>query len=84
MRTYSHGFHFLSPAVYKNRYPPSNPANGSPQAILVCRVLVGQTSLISDGMVETCPDGYDSTTDKQDTYIVYSNRSILPIYYIKY
>jgi hypothetical protein len=51
--------------------------------MLICRVLVGRTCL-GNWMIETCPSEYDSTTDGLDTYIVYSNRSILPIYYIKY
>jgi hypothetical protein len=83
VRTYRHGFHFQSPAAYKNRHPPSNSANDSPQAMLVCRVLVGQTCH-KDRMMETSPVEYDSTTDGLETYIVNSNRSILPIYYIKY
>jgi hypothetical protein len=51
--------------------------------MLVCSVLVGRTCL-ANWTIETCPDEYDSTTDGLNTYIVYSNRSILPKYCIRY
>ncbi|CAF0948599.1 unnamed protein product [Adineta ricciae] len=59
--------------------------NGSsnPNALLVCRVLIGQTRH-RDETTRANPFAYDSVTDGSGTYILDSSRKILPIYYIKY
>ena len=51
--------------------------------MLVCRVLVGRTCRGHQGMRE-CPNGYDSTTDGSNIYVVYLNAQILPEYVITY
>ncbi|CAF3399674.1 unnamed protein product [Rotaria socialis] len=72
-RKYGYGFYFPS-ATAPNTTEKTH-------AALVCRVLVGQ-SCLGDWTMDTCPAGYDSTTNGSDTYVVYSNRHILPKYLI--
>ncbi|CAF1615987.1 unnamed protein product [Adineta ricciae] len=85
VRTHHHGWHFQSPESYRRNYLSSDVGNGSPNpnALLVCRVLVGQT-WYKDETIRPNPLACDSVTDGSGTYILDSNRNILPVYYVKY
>ncbi|CAF3741993.1 unnamed protein product [Rotaria sp. Silwood1] len=75
-RQYGYGFYFPS-------FSSFNPTQNGEQTTLVCRVLVGR-SCLGHWTMETCPSGYDSTTNESGTYVVYSNRHILPKYLITF
>ncbi|CAF3676296.1 unnamed protein product [Rotaria sp. Silwood1] len=75
-RQYGYGFYFPS---FSSFYSTQN----GEQTMLVCRVLVGR-SCLGHWTMETCPSGYDSTTNESGTYVVYSNRHILPKYLITF
>lgn len=51
--------------------------------ILMCRVLIGR-SCLGDSRIETCPRNYDSTSNRSDIHVIYSNRHVLPEYLITY
>ena len=61
----------MSSSVYKDQYKRLHPGH---QAVLVCRVLAGRAYCSKR----------DLTRDQLDTYVVYSNRSVIPEYYIRY
>ncbi|CAF5186920.1 unnamed protein product, partial [Rotaria sp. Silwood1] len=77
-----HGFYFSTNWHVSDGYAKPNPSTGE-KRILMCRVLVGR-SCEGNSTMKTCPLNYDSTTGGLDTYVVYSNRHVLPEYLITY
>ncbi|CAF3351406.1 unnamed protein product [Rotaria sp. Silwood1] len=81
--SYGYGFYFSSDHRVSHIYTTLEQFNDNERTMLLCRVLVGRTCL-GNRTMRICPTGYDSTTDTSNTYVVYSNRQILPVYVITY
>ncbi|CAF3512537.1 unnamed protein product, partial [Rotaria sp. Silwood2] len=79
---FGHGFYFSTSRQVSDRYAVPNPSTGE-KRILMCRVLVGR-SCEGNSTMRICPSNYDSTTGASNTYVVYSNRHVLPEYLITY
>ena len=79
---FGRGFYFSSHRATSDRYAVPHPSTHE-KRILMCRVLVGRSCLGST-IVTNCPSNYDSTTDQANTYVIYSNRHVLPEYLITY
>ncbi|CAF4339496.1 unnamed protein product, partial [Rotaria magnacalcarata] len=76
-------FCFSSKCDVYERYTFSDETKSDKKAIIACRVLVG-TSCIGNSNLKTCPVDCNSMTDGSTTFVVHSNRQILPLFLVIY
>lgn len=79
---YGRGFYFSAEKFRCDRYALPHPSTGE-KRILMCRVLVGR-SCLGNVSITSCPANFDSTSNRSDVYVIYSNRHVLPEYLLTY
>lgn len=78
---YGHGVYFHTQASYSHQYAMKN-ITGERTVFLV-RVLIGRTCQGNSSMKVT-PNGYDTTTDGEDIFVVYHDAGAYAEYLITY
>lgn len=79
--SYGNGVYFSSRASYSHTYAIQN--TKGERCMFLAQVLVGKTT-VGNSSMQTCPVGYDTTTDGSHIYVTYHDAQAFGQYLITY